>query len=272
MEIFRKLTSIFSGGKIMYEQNLAEHSNANQALQEIENMLFTLIRSTTVLKLSDATRLHPDSAVRSHFGGMPYFEEGMTWPETESGHPLRFVFQLFANDNTELPRGVKLIQFFYDEEEYPSCTDESGWLVKIYNELNFAKQVVLARPNLLDETPYCEILIESGLSLPDFEAIESYRPQIKELLNRFSVTEPWEVYEQVCEKLTGSSYYQSQLGGYPRWVQSESTPLNSKGKKAQLLFQIDSEDNADIMWGDAGLVYVFYDEADNKVWFELQCH
>jgi uncharacterized protein YwqG len=28
----------------------------------------------------------------------------------------------------------------------------------------------------------------------------------------------------------------------------------------KLLFQIDSEDNAGLMWGDTGLIYVFYDE------------
>ena len=40
----------------------------------------------------------------------------------------------------------------------------------------------------------------------------------------------------------------------------------------KLLFQIDSEDNAGLMWGDVGLIYVFYDNETQKIEFILQCH
>jgi uncharacterized protein YwqG len=45
-----------------------------------------------------------------------------------------------------------------------------------------------------------------------------------------------------------------------------------KRRYMKLLFQIDSEDNAELMWGDVGLIYVFYDEATDKIEFTLQCH
>ena len=66
--------------------------------------------------------------------------------------------------------------------------------------------------------------------------------------------------------------HSSQLGGYPKWVQGESTPKDKNGEPLKLLFQIDSEDNAGIMWGDVGLIYVFYDEELEKIEFILQCH
>jgi uncharacterized protein YwqG len=85
--------------------------------------------------------------------------------------------------------------------------------------------------------------------------------------------ESWELYDQVVTKLTAiEDQYQSQLGGYPRWVQSEATPDNSEASPTNLLFQIDSEENSDIMCGDVGLIYVFYDEKTEDIELTLQCH
>lgn len=39
----------------------------------------------------------------------------------------------------------------------------------------------------------------------------------------------------------------------------------------KLLFQMDSSQQAGLMWGDAGLVYVFYDDTSGRVEFTLQC-
>jgi uncharacterized protein YwqG len=55
-------------------------------------------------------------------------------------------------------------------------------------------------------------------------------------------------------------------------VQGESTPIDDEGNPMKLLFQIDSEDNAGLMWGDVGLIYVFYDKKTEKIEFTLQCH
>ncbi len=272
MEIFRKLTSMFSGKKPVPEHQPENDYGPLPSLGEIESLLYPLARNATAIKLKDASRLHPDSAIRSQFGGNPYFEQGMTWPVSDNRLPLDFVFQVFANENTELPKDIKLIQFFYSQEELPNDTDDTGWLVKIFRELNIDKQVVLPRPEGLEDTPYCDVVLESALSLPDWEGINEYLPEITDTLERLNADEPWELYEQICEKITGSCYYQTQLGGYPRWVQGESTPVNSRGERVPLLFQVDSEDNAGLMWGDVGLVYIFYYETDDKVWFEFQCH
>jgi uncharacterized protein YwqG len=60
----------------------------------------------------------------------------------------------------------------------------------------------------------------------------------------------------------------SQLGGYAYWIQSYEEC--AKGK--QLLFQIASEDNAALMWGDGGAVYVFYDPDTMELEFVFQCY
>jgi uncharacterized protein YwqG len=67
------------------------------------------------------------------------------------------------------------------------------------------------------------------------------------------------IYDEIVQKLTGQEDYQSQLGGYPKWVQGESTPQNKDGEY-RLLFQIDSEGQCRFYVGRCYPIYVFYDE------------
>jgi uncharacterized protein YwqG len=108
--------------------------------------------------------------------------------------------------------------------------------------------------------------------LPDWEGINLYCNNALKLSCVLNEDRPWDNYNQIATKLIGEQDYQSQLGGYPKWVQGESTPIDDEGNPMKLLFQIDSEDNAGLMWGDVGLIYVFYDKKTEKIEFTLQCH
>lgn len=108
--------------------------------------------------------------------------------------------------------------------------------------------------------------------MPDWEGIDLYEKNALRISSLLNLENDWDGYEKVVQKLIGGQDFQSQLGGYPRWVQGESTPVLNNGENMKLLFQIDSEENAELMWGDVGLVYVFYDEQTKRVEFTLQCH
>ncbi len=108
--------------------------------------------------------------------------------------------------------------------------------------------------------------------MPVWEGIDLHNSDASKLSCILNEDEPWSNYKEVVKKLIGDQDYQSQLGGYPNWVQWESTPLNENNTPMDLLFQIDSENNADLMWGDVGLIYIFYDEKSEKIEFTLQCH
>ncbi|MCL5990368.1 MAG: YwqG family protein [Candidatus Thermoplasmatota archaeon] len=68
-------------------------------------------------------------------------------------------------------------------------------------------------------------------------------------------------YEKLESAVIGDDFldYVTQVRGCPQWMQGNETPLNSSGKRMKLLLQISSEDDANLMWGDVGLVYIFYD-------------
>lgn len=238
----------------------------------LEDLVKPIIRKATRLHLLPASRPPENSQLNSHFGGQPYFEKGELWPTTKNGKCLDFIFQIFNNSDIQLPQSIELIQFYYDWDEFAWDSSDEGWLVKIYKKIDKKNLKLIQKPSELERSKYCEIEFKSKLSLPDWEGIDLYCPNASKLSCVLNKDEPWNSYDQMVTTLIGEQDYQSQLGGYPKWVQGESTPENSSGNPMKLLFQIDSEENAGLMWGDVGLIYVFYDEESEKIDFTLQCH
>ncbi|WP_417860660.1 DUF1963 domain-containing protein [Winogradskyella sediminis] len=239
---------------------------------DLENLVKPLLRKTTQLNIQPASRPTENAQLESHFGGLPYFEKGEKWPTKKNGKHLDFIFQIFNKPELELPKNIALVQFFYDWEEMPWDTKDEGWLVKIYSKIHPSKIELIPKPTDLYPSKYCQIKYKTVQTLPDWEGIDVFGRNASKLSCVLNEDEPWDNYDQIVSKLIGEQEYQSQLGGYPTWVQGEATPIDSKGKPMKLLFQIDSEDNAGLMWGDAGLVYVFYDENTGDLEFVLQCH
>jgi len=160
---------------------------------------------------------------------LPYFEEGEKWPVSKNDIPLDFVFQIFNEDDIHLPESIKLVQFFYgfgDVFNDISYDDNNRWLVKVYENLNTNNTVTINNPNEKSNVHYCEL---------KYEEVESYPDIYKE--------------GESSERL------HSQLGGYAQWIWSNCEPGD---EDFFLLFQLDSEREAGLMWYDSGFVYVFY--------------
>lgn len=241
--------------------------------EDLAKILKPLIKKATRMVVQPPSRMPEQVQFTSHFGGQPYFEQGEKWPISRSGNHLNFIFQVFNTEGVCLPAGIKLVQFYYDMEAFPWDTSDDGWLVKIYRELHQERALEIPKPEELEKSKFCTIQLVEVQSLPNWEGVSSYSKEAAGLCEQINPEEPWQAYEEGVEKLTGSQDYQSQFGGYPKWVQGESTPDNAKGEPKELLFQVDSEENADLMWGDMGLVYVFYDKDDfQNIAFTLQCH
>ncbi len=253
-----------------YRQEL--NSKNLTSFEDLEKLVKPIIRTATKIEIKQSTRPPENSQLLSHFGGQPFFETGEQWPKTKNGKPLDFIFQIFNNGEINLPTNIKLVQFFYDWEEFPWDTENDGWLVKIYETLNNEQIIKIDKPAELEKSKYCEVIFKTIKSLPDWEGIDRYSDISSKLSCVLNEDEPWDSYQKVVERLIGDQDYQSQIGGYPNWVQGESTPNNNKGEPMKLLFQIDSEENAGLMWGDVGLIYIFYDETTKKIEFTLQCH
>lgn len=243
-----------------------------KTISDLENLVKPIIRPATNLEILPASRPPVNSQLISHFGGQPYFEKGELWPKSKTGKNLEFIFQVFNSTDLQLPQDIELIQFYYDWDEFPWDTSDDGWLVKIYKKIDKQNIEFIDKPKELERSKYCEINFSLTKSLPDWEGIGLHSHHASQLSCILDEHNPWDSYQKIVNKLTGKQDYQSQLGGYPKWVQGESTPKDKDGNSMKLLFQIDSEDNAGLMWGDVGLIYVFYDEESEKIEFSLQCH
>jgi uncharacterized protein YwqG len=240
-------------------------------MEYLEKIIAPLIKKATKIEVSKPTKPPSDSQLISHFGGQPYFESNEEWPKSKSGNYLDFIFQVFNNGSNDLPNNIKLVQFFYDWEEFPWDTKHDGWLVKIYENIDTSQIKKIEKPIELEISKFCEIHYKPVQSLPDWTGIDIFNDEASELSYILNEEEPWASYEKVVEKLIGEQDFQSQIKGYPKWIQGESTPNKDNGEPMNLLFQIGSEDNAGIMWEDDGFIYVFYDETSKRIEFTLQC-
>lgn len=241
------------------------------SMSDLENLVKALIRPTTKLNIQSASRPSESSQFESHFGGHPFFEKGEEWPISKSGKHLDFIFQVYNSPKLELPKSIGLVQLFYDWEEFSWDAENEGWLVKIYSKANKEMSEYIAKPIDLEKSKFCRLEFRPTQTLPDWEGIDLFGNYASKLSCVLNEDEPWDSYDQIVTKLIGEQEYQSQLGGYPKWIQGELTPKDNEGNPMKLLFQIDSED-AGLMWGDVGLIYVFYDEKSERIEFTSQCH
>ena len=235
-------------------------------------------------------------------GGLPNLPEDIVWPEWNE-RPLAFLCQFYLSTipaeyaHLPFPRSGCLY-FFYDSEQSTwgfDPKDKGSWQV-LYTAVNAANYPERKPPEDLDEeTIYAEKFVACSLidSYPDFQddrinALQFGKRQFDE-------------YHKLCA--AGSDGQPChQLFGYPSPVQGsdmdlecqlvsnglycgDATGYNSKAAKTLkagradwlLLLQLDTDDDAGMMWGDAGMLYFWIKKDDlaagrfENCWMILQC-
>lgn len=231
-----------------------------------------------------ATKLIPRKAVEgefiplleSHFGGWPYAQIDEQWPCCPVCKvDLTFICQIdVASGFHEKPKGIDLFTFFYCWECGPWGLDDEidgTWVVRTYSDPKeiFAKPI---RP--IGPEPYppdvCLLASEKVNSFPDYDEIDSHFEKAAE---SFSDIDGPDAYEAAVKSLDGETEFCTLVGGYAHWIQGEDTPVCDHCRsRMNLLAQIDSETEADVMWGDSGCLYLFYCASHpREVKLILQC-
>jgi uncharacterized protein YwqG len=234
--------------------------------EDFEGLLKPLIKDAAKLTFKWQKQMPEGTNLKSHFGGQPYFEKGEQWPQAKNGNYIELLFQIFNTGNIGLPENIKLLQFYYDFVDSPWHTKSDGWLVKIYENINTNNVVIIENPKHVG-LDYCEIEFESIKSLPQWDEIDYYDKKVETLACMLAEDVRVEgYYYKVAKKLGGELDKCSQLGGYAHWLEGIGRPKN---KDFQLLFQIDSDDET-LMWGNCGLIYVYYNPKTGETTFESQ--
>jgi uncharacterized protein YwqG len=245
--------------------------------EALTSLLTPLAKVATKLTPRKVTEEEVIPLLASRFGGQPYAEVGEAWPSCPTCKTdLTFICQIdVASGFHEKPKGIDLFTFFYCWECGPWGLDDEikgTWVVRTYSDPKdiFAKPI---RPSGPEPYPpdVCLLDAEKVASFPDFDEIDS---RLKKVTESFSnIDEPREAYETAVKSLGGETEFCTLVGGYAHWIQSEDTPVCDQCQNPMnLLTQLDSENEADIMWGDSGCLYLFYCATHpREIGLRLQC-
>ena len=238
----------------------------------------------------------PDKAISvgdSKLGGRPDLPPGLAWPEWKTGY-LTFVAQVNLAElpASDLLPNVGVLSFFYDREQSAwgfDPNDNGGF--RLWYLPDTSRLIRAPEPNAL-VFPCARLSFDPFLSLPD--------PSAKSVKNLLVEVGNDEHYCDFVEKHVGGGP-QHQILGWPHVIQNEMELEcqlvtngvytgdlrgyeDSRRKELEpgaddwtLLLQIDSDDNAGMMWGDGGMLYVWIRSQDlasrnfDKAWTILQC-
>ncbi len=264
-----------------------------------ENEIADKLKKAAVPAIHLSALQHAKS--KSKIGGLPDVPRGFEWP-TWKGKPLAFLAQLDLSavqpppSLANLPK-TGLVYFFYDQEQSTwgfDPADRGSWRV-IHSSTSDGLAPAAAPKGLASEYIYKERPLEH-------RPIASY-PSLGRL--GLDIAEVADMAEEAETKLRADAPNepQHQIGGFPSPVQGDDMELESQlasnglycgdpsgyqnPRAAQLeagatewnlLLQLDSDDDAGMMWGDVGMLYFWIRTADlaagdfSKVWMILQCY
>lgn len=204
----------------------------------------------------------PADPLSSWFGRAAFGLPGETWPSAD-GRSLHALCQI---NLTELPfrpprlDDLEFITVFIDPDELPSDTPNGeGWCLRGYRRVD--DLVPLPQGDIA--SPVKPFPMRPQAVEIDFPCWEDLRGEI-----------PAEVddrYQENFENIPGFK-----LGGWPTLIQSEIywAPLQQHPIAPEYVFQIDTTEKGNWMWGDNGVGYFGRGTADGRrdEWaFEWQC-
>lgn len=252
-------------------------------LTRFHSFLSTAVQPAAQLNAKIAK--HPLSPVSSKFGGMPYLPANATLPSNPQAQTLSFVGQLnFAELLAKLPMLAEvlpsqgILQFFYDLEENPwggGIEDGEYWRV-------------LFHPH--PEVEHCQSVVNTSTASEeasvDYSLLHSF-PDVEILNEIFTLSETEE--EAYLEFMDTDDNSKHQVLGYPWSIQGDPCfeaqsmakqyfPNDDSHEAWHLLWQIDSDEVLNFMWGDMGMIYLLIRESDlvkadfSKVMMVLQCY
>ena len=167
----------------------------------------------------------------------------------------------------EILRDISLITIFIAEDFYGGETiqarnrnDLSDWIWCLRSYAHIEDLVPLVPPNFASSVrPFEAQWLEAQTDYPTHDTMPIELPP--DIDDRY--------YEiEGIETVNGTK-----LGGWPSCIQSEPWwDYRNEGKEFEYALQVDSEEKAGWMWGDAGAAYFARSKRDPNLWaFDWQC-
>ncbi|MDQ3704959.1 MAG: YwqG family protein [Chloroflexota bacterium] len=276
-------------------------------LPRVATELQALVRNSIRIKtlpLKNEALLPPGT---SKLGGLPDLPEDVGWPEW-NGKALAFIAQFNLEEVApfELERllpATGMLYFFYDAqmETWGDTLEDRGGARVLYYSGDMARIRRTPFPETLHEWgrdyPACRLELASVLSMPSSDSmyVESL-DLTEEEVAAYNQLEEWlagsnedsadhrllgypsaiqqDDMEELCALVTGGIY----VGSAEGYESKKAEELKKTAADWLLLLQVDSDNNAMMMWGDAGMIYYWIKSGDlaqrnfDGTWLVLQCY
>lgn len=241
--------------------------------------------------------------VSSRIGGQPDLPPDFTWPRCDNGS-MSFIAQIDLDDAAKYdkesllpPKGI--LYFFYDQTQQTwgfDPKDKGNWLVHYFDgDVRDLKPMPF--PGDIDEDARFHATsadFSEEITLPPFESI--FIDKLK-----LSKNDRDKYFDWMIDQSKNMAEVRHKLLGYPDIIQNEmqtecqlvsnglycgdssgyhdprAEALIKDSEEWILLLQIDSDDNAAMMWGDVGRLYFWIKKDDlakkqfENTWLILQC-
>lgn len=232
-------------------------------------------------------------------GGFPRLPATAAWPDRK-GRPLSFIAELDltalrASAGPDWLPAMGLLQVFFDVEQEPwgfDPADRDGWKVLMTD--GPTGQALPRPPGLLSDQVFAPVALagRSALTYPtterfslppdiagtfDFEAVHAFMDAglgdgPRHQVGGFPSPIQGDAMELEAQLASNGIY----MGGADSYSDDRIAALEAGASDWRLLLQIDSDDEAGMMWGDSGILYVWVREQDaragyfSRVWMILQ--
>ncbi len=248
------------------------------------------------------TRVDALALGASRIGGVPDLAAGMAWPR-HKGLPLSFLAQFDLREvaqvepRSPLPR-MGHLWFFYDVMDFPGGPSNGDGAIVLYDGGGAAPVRTEPPADLSEKSrfPLCAVTLEAFEDIPD----PSNERWLDEWLRPDEAR--FEIYTEIQSDLeSGLHRDPHKLLGYAGPIQdvmelecelaanripfaqrkNAAIPfeeLEAGARDWRLLFQVESDGNAGMMWGDAGRLYFWIRDKDlraarfDRTWVVFQCH
>jgi len=222
----------------------------------------------------------------SKVGGVPYLPKDAAWPTTPEGEDLFFLAQInFAEMPPLAPFPTKgIVQFFIHDDDLYGMDFDDGENPDTFRVLFHADphtdraQLRTSLPDLRDYEDLLPHHPEECYPLT-FSVAEEVVPATDyrfwevmgaEFFRQFGDAE-WDIQEEFGKKVRADGH---KIGGYAYFTQDDP---RRKEDPMLLLFQLDSDEPMDLMWGDMGVGHFFIREKDlvkgdfSRVLYDWDC-
>lgn len=190
----------------------------------------------------------------SRLGGRPNLPSDIAWPARRSGDPHSFLAQLDLRglpicEGLPIPRTGSLF-FFCDAQYLPDPSyqsDVKDGINVIYHPTSLPEHKVRTPPRDLNS----EYIFESLAFNPELD-LTAPSPDVWEISSLNLDDAESSAYCDLFTQISTHGDSVHRMGGYPNQVQY------GKGEPPddwRLLLQLDSQDEAGMMWGDMGRLY-----------------